>query len=42
MAELLDNAPLRDELCRRGAERVQAFKPERAAETFLRHLLSVA
>ena len=42
MAELLGNAPLRDELCRRGAERVQAFQPQRAAETFLRHLLSVA
>ena len=42
MAELLENAALRDELNRRAAVRVQAFQPERAAEIFLRHLLSVA
>ncbi len=42
MAELLDNVALREELNRRAAVRVRAFQPDRAAETFLRHLLSVA
>ncbi len=42
MAELLGNQALRRELDRRAAERLRAFHPDRAAETFLRHLLSVA
>ena len=42
MAELLTNEPLREELNRRAAVRVGAFHPDAAAETFLRHLLSVA
>ena len=41
MAELLGNRALRAELNGRAALRVRAFEPERAAETFLRHLLSV-
>ena len=42
MAELLVNGALRDELNRRAAIRVLDFDPDRAAETFLRHVLSVA
>jgi len=42
IAEVLGNEPLRHELNRRAALRVQDFHPDRAAETFLRHLLSVA
>ena len=41
MAELLGNAPLRDELNRRAALRVRAFETDRAADTLLRQLLSV-
>ena len=41
MAELLGNGALRSELNRRAALRVLDFDPDRAAETFLRHLLSV-
>jgi glycosyltransferase involved in cell wall biosynthesis len=42
MAEVLGNPALRDELGRRAAARVRDFSPDQAAETFLRHLLSVA
>ena len=42
MAELLGNAALRSELNRRAAVRVLDFAPTAAAETFVRHLLSVA
>jgi glycosyltransferase involved in cell wall biosynthesis len=42
MAEVLGNPALRSELARRAAARVRDFSPDRAAETFLRHLLSVA
>lgn len=42
MAEILENQVLRTELNRRAAVRVRAFDPDRAAETFLRHLLRVA
>jgi glycosyltransferase involved in cell wall biosynthesis len=42
MAELLTNTALRDELLRRSRARLAAFDPDRAGETFLRHLLSVA
>jgi hypothetical protein len=41
MAELLGNGALRSELNRRAALRVLDFDPDRAAGTFLRHLLSV-
>ena len=42
MAELLGDEALRDELNRRAALRVLDFDPTVAAETFIRHLLSVA
>lgn len=42
MAELVTNAPLRAELNRRAEARLRTFDPDRAAETLLRHLLSVA
>jgi glycosyltransferase involved in cell wall biosynthesis len=42
MAELLTNTALRAELNRRAEARLRAFDPDRAAETLLRHLLSVA
>lgn len=42
MAEVLENQALRAELNRRAAVRVRDFHPDLAAETFLRHLLSVA
>jgi glycosyltransferase involved in cell wall biosynthesis len=41
MAELLLNQGLRAELNRRAAARLPTFHPDRAAATFLRHLLSV-
>ena len=42
MATLLEDDGLRRELNRRAAIRVEDLSPERAAETFLHHLLSVA
>lgn len=42
MAAALEDQVLRAELNRRATDRVRAFSPDLAAETFLRHLLSVA